>query len=158
MTHQGKICNVLQCVMNRTCLCQRNNGGFRSFTVQPYLSIFILHNYWHSLAICKILTVLKTWTRITVKHGTHIPKINCMKNVISYTVHVYNHYKVLLFWRVCYITLQCLMKRKLTRSELQSVEFPVMTHSTLHHHRHTLSFFSKKHHTTPASYHKMLLL
>jgi len=43
--HQGKICNVLQCFTNGPFLCQRNDRGFSSFTVQPYLSIFILHYY-----------------------------------------------------------------------------------------------------------------
>ena len=96
-THQGKICNVLQCVMNGTCLCQRNDRGFCSFTVQPYLPIFILHYYWHPLAICKILTVLNIQTRRRVKYGTSILKTKSMKNVMSYTLCVYNHYNVLTF-------------------------------------------------------------
>lgn len=96
-THQGKICNMLQCVTNGTCFCQRNDRGFRSFTVQPYLSIFILHYHWHPLAICKILTVLYIQTGRRVKHGTGIMGEGSLKNVISYTVCVYNHYNVLMF-------------------------------------------------------------
>jgi hypothetical protein len=71
------------------------------------LSIFILHYYWHSPAICKILTVLYIHPRRRAKHGTGIlkeggfekrHKLHCVSKtlfIIPTDVHYYKSVEML---------------------------------------------------------------